>query len=137
MTVDYWGEAPAAQPVIVAALKAGLTAAGDPAHVGSKAPRNTSDPSAPRIRIQRIGGGEESFAIDAPLLLIECWDPSEAEAERRANRVIRILKEAAGRRFAGGYIHRWQLISGPVNNPDPDTSSERFQLTGVLALAIE
>lgn len=133
---NYWGEAPAAQPVIVAALKAGLTAAGDPAHVGSKAPRNTSDPSAARIRIQRIGG-EESFAVDAPLLLIECWDPNEAEAERRANRVIRILKEAAGRRFAGGYIHSWKTTSGPVNFPDPDTTSERFQLTGVLALAIE
>lgn len=120
---------------MVAALKAGLLAEGDSAHVGTKAPRDTENPSARRIRVSRIGG-TETFATDNARFLIECWDPSELAAEQLANKVRRLLKQCAGQRFGGGFIHGYKPISTPVNFPDPGTSSERFQFTGELTIGL-
>ncbi|MBM4558206.1 hypothetical protein GS496_17280 [Rhodococcus hoagii] len=127
--MNYFGEAPAAQPVLVAALKAGFAQGGDAAHVGTKFKEGRS------VRISRTSG-DDTFATDTAGFLFECYDPSEAEAERLAIRVDRILKEARGRLFAGGYITGWSKTSGPVNFPDPATNLPRFQLTGDVTLLI-
>ena len=87
------------------------------------------------MRISRTSG-DDTFATDTAGFLFECYDPSEAEAERLAIRVDRILKEARGRLFAGGYITGWSKTSGPVNFPDPATNLPRFQLTGDVTLLI-
>lgn len=129
-SVNYFGEAPAAQPVVVAALKAGLSQLIDAAHVGTKFKEGRS------VRVSRMGGAD-TFATDTAGFLFECYDPSEAEAERLAIRVDRIFKEARGRQFAGGYVTAWSRTSGPVNFPDPATNLPRFQLTGDLTLLIQ
>jgi len=136
MMADNWGEAPPSQAVMVAALKAGLAAEGDTTHVGTKAPRDTENPSARRIRVSRIAGGSETFATDSARFLIECWDPSELAAEQLVNKVRRLLKQCRGQRFAGAFIHGSRATSLPVNFPDPGTSSARFQFTGELTIGL-
>ncbi len=128
--MNYFGEAPAAQPVVVAALKAGLAALSDTAHVASTFREGRM------VKVSRMSG-DEDFATDHAGILLECYDSDEGKAERLAHRVNRLMKEAQGRSFAGGFITRWTKTSGPVNYPDEQTNLPRFQLTGDLTLLIQ
>ena len=128
--MNDFGTTPAAQPVVVAALKSGLNRHGDESTVGTKFREGR------HIRVSRIGGGG-TFATDTAGFLLECYDPSEAAAERLSLLADRILKESRAQYFAGGFITGWRRTSGPVNFPDPDTSNPRFQLTGDVTLLVD
>jgi hypothetical protein len=128
--VSYYGSAPAAQPVVVAALKAGLARHGDRATAGTKFREGR------HVRLSRLGG-DGTFATDTAGFLFECYDPNEAEAERLSLLVDRILKESRSQYFAGGFITGWRKTSGPVNFEDTERNLPRFQLTGDLTLLID
>lgn len=128
--MNHYGTIPAAQPVVVAALKAGLQRHGDAATVGTKFREGR------HVRVSRIGG-DGTFATDTAGFLFECYDPNEAAAERLSLLVERVMKESRAQYFAGGFITGWRRTNGPVNFPDPDTSNPRFQLTGDITVLID
>ncbi|MCZ1070820.1 hypothetical protein [Rhodococcus sp. A5(2022)] len=127
--MNNYGTIPASQPVIVAAVKAGLVRYSDAATVGTKFRDGR------HVRVSRIGG-DGGFATDTAAFLFECYDQNEANAERLALLVDRIMKESRGGSFAGGFVTGWRRTSGPVNFEDPGTTNPRFQLTGDVTLLV-
>lgn len=82
----------------------------------------------PKIRVSRIGGGEEDDATDGARILIRCYArPSEQNpraSQNLARRVRLCMKELAdGGYSAGTVIDKVTKTSGPVTTPfegDPE-----------------
>lgn len=80
------------------------------------------------VRVGRVGGDQLNLVQEQPLLLIECWAPTDLASWDLAAKAWRILSgreplEAAGVEFGE------RQLSTPVNYPDPVTTSPRYQFT--------
>ena len=92
------------------------------------------------IRVSRVGGPRE-WALDKPMVLVECFAASSAkapdgqQAEQDAYTAADALRASSmGGPWAGGHITGWDQNS-IVDFPDPDQASHaRWQFTGTLYL---
>jgi hypothetical protein len=90
---------------------------------------------AAHVRVQVVGGDSPNVALDAPRLLIECWGADQGAAWALAREAWACVSETRAA-WAGGVWVSSVSLSRPVNFPDPDTASPRYQFTADLRVAM-
>lgn len=96
-----------------------------PGEIGAPAHDAAPDPRPRKFAtIERVGG-ESGVGIDRPVLAVQLWAPTAAEAEELALecRDALNLRAASIPRVHGAHA------SSPVSFPDPDSRSARYQIT--------
>lgn len=96
-----------------------------PGEIGAPAHDAAPDPRPRKFAtIERVGG-ESGVGIDRPILAVQLWAPTAAEAEELALecRDALNLRAASIPRVHGAHA------SSPVSFPDPDSRSSRYQIT--------
>lgn len=78
------------------------------------------------VRVTRVGGSKRNVALDAPIVLFECWSTDEISAQALGAKV---------RAFVSAMDEYEYEASGLINFPDPETSNPRYQFTAGLILA--
>lgn len=112
--------------VAVAFLDAQLSARGQAAvHVASKVP-NPRPASLVRVF---WAGNSRNRPLDAATLVLDCWAPTTTAASDLARLVAGLVEAMPGETVAGHYVYHAELIGGPVDLPDPDSSSPRYSVT--------
>lgn len=76
---------------------------------------------ASHVRVRRIGGTGTNLVQERPMVLVECWALGSAAAFDLAARAYDLVDAA----FGGPGTRP----SSPVNLPDPNTDSDRYQFT--------
>ena len=123
---------PDAEAVVVAFLKAELTARGESAKVGTKVPANRP---ARMVKVTRTGGLRRNLMTDSPQLTFECWAATDADAAGLAGLVRAVVGAASSLPLPlGAQCSRVQEVGGPVSFPDPDTALPRYHFTMSLEL---
>lgn len=89
----------------------------------------TPRPTGGYVRVTRAGGNATNVLQSAPRLLVECWDATSASAFALARTAYGLLVQAYG--TAGAWGGRASLTE-PVNFPDPDTDSPRYQFVATI-----
>jgi hypothetical protein len=118
--------APNAEAFSVGWLRQELTDRSDSAHVGTRIP----NPRPGRLVRLRVAGGQRTALVLAgPLVIADCWDPSETAASDLARLVEGLLLAADGETVGGVMCMGVEPVGSPVNLPDPDTSSPRYTVT--------
>ena len=87
------------------------------------------------VRVQVVGGNVDNVAFEAPRLLVECWGGTQGEAVALARSAWAHIAASRGT-FVGSAFVLSANVSRPVNFPDPDTSSPRYQFTADLRVAM-
>lgn len=87
------------------------------------------------VRVQVVGGDSPNVALDAPRLLFECWGPDQGAAWALARETWARVSETRAS-FVGEVWVSSLTMSRPVNFPDPDTASPRYQFTADLRVAM-
>ena len=96
-----------------------------PGEIGAPVHDAAPDPRPRKFAtIERVGG-ESGVGIDRPVLAVQLWAPTAAEAEELALecRDALNLRAASIPRVHGAHA------SSPVSFPDPDSRSARYQIT--------
>ncbi|WP_225987200.1 hypothetical protein [Streptomyces spectabilis] len=113
---------PDAVAVVTGYLRGALKAHGQPVPVVSRIP--TPRPPA-FVRVQRIGGTQQTPVSDRPRLDIHCWAESESAAHDLAALSRALLGDIPGVR-GGVTVYRLSEVGGPMWLPDDKTSAARF-----------
>lgn len=80
------------------------------------------------VRVTRAGGSRRNLVQSDPLLLVECWAPDSVAAFDLARDAWSLIDQ----------FPDWSAsLSEPVNFPDPDSGSPRYQFTASLILNLE
>jgi hypothetical protein len=90
---------------------------------------------ASHVRVQVVGGTVDNVAFESPLLLIECWAATSPAAAALVRQAWAEIAETRGA-FVGAAFVLSTNLSRPVNFPDPDTTSPRYQFTADLRVAM-
>lgn len=113
-----------AQKIAVAALRDALGV-----RVSTQLPDSKNRPDR-FVVLSRIGGGSDDWATKDPRFLIECYAPTELEAEE--------LADGAWDAWAGlrgpAPLHRAYSDNNLTRYDNPDLKHHRFQFTGGLQL---
>lgn len=114
---------------MITGIGAGLTARGDTTRVSTRIP----NPRPARlVRVRRRGGPRTDVVLEIALMLMECWAATEPDAEALANLTAALFASLEGQTVAGAHITHAEILGGPSNDPDPDSESPRYTLTGQL-----
>ncbi|MFJ1789546.1 hypothetical protein ACIOML_35210 [Streptomyces anulatus] len=113
---------PDAVAVVTGYLRGALKAHGRPVPVVSRIP--SPRPSA-FVRVQRIGGMQQTPVSDSPRLDIHCWGESESAAHDLAALSRALLGVLPGVRD-GVTVYRVAEVGGPIWLPDSETSTPRY-----------
>lgn len=116
-----------AEAVLVADLKAQYAARSVTAGVGTR----IRDPRPPLFTKVILAGGGDEYVASSPMLIVECWGPTETAAWDLASLTVALvnsLPERVG--ICSGITH----VGSPVNQPDPDSNTPRYVFTKVLHL---
>lgn len=115
--------APPAQAVAIKALSGALGV-----RVSTKKPEKLGDRY---VIVQRIGGTSSTFATSNPRFLVQCYAPTELEAEQFGEEVVAAWRALRSHGIVHGYDDH-----NLVPYADPDVSHVRFQFTGGLTLKL-
>lgn len=96
--------------------------------VSTQKPRELEDKY---VIVSRIGGSSQTFATSDPRFLVECYAPTEYEAEMFAEQVAAAWRVLRSGGIVWGYDDR-----NITQNADPDTSRYRFQFTGGVKIKL-
>ncbi|MER8067193.1 hypothetical protein ABTZ59_02605 [Streptomyces sp. NPDC094034] len=113
---------PDAVAVVTGYLRDVLKAHGQTVPVVSRIP--SPRPSA-FVRVQRIGGTQQTPVSDRPRLDIHCWAESESAAHDLAALTRALLGDIPGVRD-GVTVYRVSEVGGPMWLPDDQTSTPRY-----------
>jgi hypothetical protein len=119
---------PSAEAVAVGYVKARLTARAITATVATKVPAVRP---AQLVKVRRIGGTTANIVTDAPMLVFDCWAPTEIAAEDLARVVRAEVMAMPGQSDVCTHVVE---VGGPVNQPDPDSNSPRYVFTVIIHL---
>jgi hypothetical protein len=124
---------PPADPeaVAVAFLRAQLTARGQSSTGVSTRVPNPRPASLVRVL---LAGNRRTRPLDSHLLVFDCWAATAPAASDLARLVAGLIEAMPGETVAGSYVYEAELVGGPVNLPDPDSSSPRYSVTARLML---
>lgn len=100
--------------------------------VGGDAP---SPLPATLVKVTRVGGPTPHRALDLPILLVEAWAGTKSGAWELV-RDARALLTRTGRHITGLYVHRWEEVGGPADDPDPDTELARWRFSVQLHVRV-
>lgn len=85
-------------------------------------------------RVTRAGGNSRNLAQSDPRVLVECWAPDEVAAFHLARLAYGHLWATYGGHGAwGGRVS----LTEPVNFPDPDTASARYQFFATITVDLQ
>lgn len=115
---------PDAVAVVVGYLRPALAAAGEPVPVVSRVP---SDRSKKFVRVQRVGGLQQTVVSDRPRLDIHAWADTESGAADLVALVRGLLGAMPGVR-GGVPVYRVTEVGGPQWLPDSESSSPRYAI---------
>jgi hypothetical protein len=90
---------------------------------------------ASHVRVQVVGGSVLNVAMEQPRLLIECWAATQGAAVALARQAWAQVQATRGTFVEAAFVVSVDA-SRPVNFPDPDTSSPRYQFTADLRVAM-
>lgn len=113
---------PDAVAVVTAYLRGALKMHGRAVPVVSRVPS-----PRPRefVRVQRVGGTQQTPVSDRPRLDIHCWAESESSASDLAALSRGLVGAMPGVR-GGVTVYRVQEVGGPMWLPDEKSSAARF-----------
>ena len=121
-------------PVDVEAAVVSLLDGSTSANVATAVPNPR--PTGGYVRVTRAGGGQRNLIQSDSRLLIECWHDDEVSAFDLARRCWALLW-AAQDSFISAGVYATRIDSGePVNFPDPDTGSPRYQFLSTLTTSL-
>jgi hypothetical protein len=89
------------------------------------------------VRVRPRGGTREDEVLDGSLILIECWAEDEMEASDLARRAAGHFNALSGTFVGSVWVVYADVVGLPADDPDPDTSTPRYTLTGQLVLLAE
>jgi hypothetical protein len=119
---------PSAEAVAVGYVQDRLTARGIVATVATKVPAVRPELM---VKPRRIGGPRANLVTDAPMMVFDCWAPTEIAAEDLARVVRAEVLAMPGQSDVCSHVDE---VGGPVNQPDPDSNSPRYVFTVILHL---
>ena len=119
---------PSAEAIFVSYVSARLAARAITATVATKVPATRPDQL---VKIRRIGGTSVNMVMDAPMVVFDCWAPTEIDAEALACVVRAEVLAMPGQSDSCAHVYE---VGGPVNQPDPDSNSPRYVFTVVAHL---
>lgn len=103
-------------------LRGALKATGRPVPVVSRVP----SPRPPAfVRVQRVGGTQQTPVSDRPRLDFHCWAESESSASDLTALARGLVNAMPGVR-GGVTVYRVQEVGGPMWLPDDQTSAPRY-----------
>lgn len=117
---------------VVALLDDGLTA-----DVSTEVPDPRPE-SETYVRVTSTGGTVRNMIQLDSRCLVECWAPDETDALNLARHAWALLHAAQDSYLAGGDVYATRIEStGPVNFPDPDTDSPRYQFITTITTSLQ
>jgi hypothetical protein len=119
---------PDAEAVVVAYLRAALSARGDTVRVSTKIPA-TRPPRL--VRVTRVGGARRNVSQDDATVVVECW-AADTDGASELARTCRALLGAM--EVPAAFVPQDGEVSGPQFFPDPLTSDPRYQFTVIVRL---
>lgn len=128
------GDLPAAESVLVAALKAAFP----DVRIATETPANLGD-VLPCIVVARFGGAEDSeagtWAFDNANMDFDCYDADRIDARALAESVRTFVRrDLPGQSHAGAFVARTQTIMAPVWTPYDNTDVRRFTYAASIRL---
>lgn len=116
---------PDVEAVVITGLSPGLP----DAKVSTKVPNPRP---AKLVRVRRRGGPRADVVLETALILIECWATAETDASDLAVLTAGLFAALEGQTVAGHHITHAEILGGPSNDPDPETGTPRYTLTGQI-----
>jgi hypothetical protein len=117
---------PSAEAIAVGYVRSRLTDRGVAATVATKVPAVRP---AYLVKVRRIGGVTANLVTDAPMLVFDCWAPTEIAAEDLSRVVRAEILAMPGQSDSCTHVDE---VGGPVNQPDPDSNSPRYVFTVII-----
>lgn len=87
-------------------------------------------------RVTRAGGNPRNLVQSDPRLLLEFWAPDATTAFQDAQRAYGLLWAAQNSYIGDVWVSQIQSTE-PVNFPDPDTKSPRYQFVSTLTTSLQ
>lgn len=85
------------------------------------------------VRVSRTGGVRRDLITDQAQLTFECWAKTGVRASAICSLIRAHMSAAEGETINGLWIYKVTEVGGPVNFPDPESTSPRYQLTLAVA----
>lgn len=95
------------------------------------APASTGNQAGDHLRVQRKGGSRD-LVSDLATLVIDAYSIREERASELLDRALDVLLLACG--VDGVLIYSVEILTGPANDPDPDTEQVRYSATVQMRL---
>lgn len=92
----------------------------------------TTFPDGKRLKLSRIGGtpvDEDTEYLDRPLIQLEGFGATKADAFDVTAAAMTALLSFAGKTYTEGTVTKVLRLSGPAYAQDPDTETPRYLLT--------
>jgi hypothetical protein len=86
------------------------------------------------VRVLRTGGPAPTRITDSPQVTIEAYHSRESGAIALLGRARRALADLPGGELYGWSVKSFTEFGGPVNLPDPNSTSHRYTLTAVVQI---
>lgn len=86
------------------------------------------------LRVLRTGGPPATRVTDAPQVTIEAYDSRESGAIALLEKARSVLSDLPGTGVGGWAVKSVDILGGPVNLPDPSSTSARYTLTAVVQI---
>jgi hypothetical protein len=117
---------PVIESLVIAYLEAHI-----PERVAAEVPADRT-PSASFVKVERVGGPRRDRVTDAPMVVVQCWAPSKAEAARLGARVQAYVYALEQTNTPHGYVRAVREVAGLQSFPDPVSGAACYQFTAQL-----
>ena len=89
------------------------------------------------VRVGRVGGARKNVAVDAPMVLVECWADDGVEASGLGLLTRALVWSMPRHKFATATIYRVYETGGLQSFPDPSTAQPRYQFIATIECRIK
>ena len=120
---------PDATDVVIDYLATELAARGNSAPVRSRVPNPRP---APFVLVRRLGGPRRDLVTDSPMIGVECWAASEADAHDLAQLCRALVFAMRGTTQSGVAVYGVDEVGGLANLPDPLSDHPRYIFTTTI-----
>lgn len=72
--------------------------------------------------------------VDTATVVVECWDTDGVAAENLGGLLVGLLCAMDGETINGHLVLHAEVLGGPANDPDPDTTTPRYTISALLRL---
>jgi hypothetical protein len=84
------------------------------------------------VKVERVGGPRRDRVTDAPMVVVQCWAPSKAEAAALGQRVAALVLSLEQTSTPHGYVRAVREVAGLQSFPDPVSGTPCYQFTAQL-----